>query len=105
MQTTSSALVTLTVAALIALPFATTPMPGHGAEPANAAISQKAMPAVVNISIWKIKQPEDPSQPPRRIKAYGSGFVIDPSGIIVRSSARSRSPSRRRYRSISVSDR
>jgi S1-C subfamily serine protease len=34
-------------------------------------------------SIWKIKQPDDLSAPPRRIKAYGSGFTIGPSGIVV----------------------
>jgi serine protease Do len=76
-------IVTLVLAALIALPLGAAPLSLHAAESANAAVAQKAMPAVVNISIWKIKQPDDPSQPPRRIKANGSGFIIDPSGIIV----------------------
>ena len=76
-------IVTLALAALIALPLGAAPLSVHAAESANAAVAQKAMPAVVNISIWKIKQPDDPSQPPRRIKANGSGFIIDPSGIIV----------------------
>ena len=73
----------LVLAALFALPFATMPIPAKSAESANTAIAQRAMPAVVNISIWKIKQPDDPSEPPRRIKANGSGFIIDPTGIIV----------------------
>jgi serine protease Do len=76
-------LVILALAALFALPFAATPISAHAAGAADVAIAQKAMPAVVNISIWKIKQSDDPSASPRRIKADGSGFVIDPSGIIV----------------------
>jgi serine protease Do len=63
--------------------FAATSIPACRAESANTAIAQKATPAVVNISTWKIKQPDDPSQPPRRIKTYGSGFIIDPTGTIV----------------------
>ncbi len=76
-------IVTLALGALVALSVAITPTPARCAESANATIAQKAMPAVVNISIWKIKRSEDPSQPPRRIKAYGSGFIIDPNGVIV----------------------
>ena len=76
-------IVTLALAALLTTVFATTSIPACSAESANAAIAQTAIPAVVNISVWKIKQPDDPSQPPRRIKAYGSGFIIDPTGTIV----------------------
>ena len=75
--------VILALAAVFALPFVATPIPACAAEWTAAAIAQKAIPAVVNISIWKIKLSDDPSVPPPRIKAYGSGFVIDPSGIIV----------------------
>ena len=52
-------------------------------ESSDAAVAQKAMPAVVNISTWKVKQPEKEGNSPRRVKTYGSGFIIDPSGIIV----------------------
>ena len=52
-------------------------------ESGDAAVAQKAMPAVVNISTWKVKQPEKEGDSPRRVKTYGSGFIIDPSGIIV----------------------
>ena len=76
-------LVILALAALFALPFAASPIPACAGESTDAAIAQKAMPAVVNISVWKIKRSDDPSVPPRRIKSFGSGFVIDPSGIIV----------------------
>jgi serine protease Do len=41
------------------------------------------MPAVVNIAIWKLRPPLEAGGQPRRVKAYGSGFIIDPSGIIV----------------------
>ena len=73
----------LVLAVLFALPFATMPIPARSTESANTALAQRTMPAVVNISIWKLKQSDDPSEPPRRIKANGSGFIIDPTGIIV----------------------
>ena len=44
---------------------------------------KQATPAVVNISEWKMRAATQPDQSPRRIKVYASGFVIDPSGIIV----------------------
>jgi serine protease Do len=52
-------------------------------ESGDAVVARKATPAVVNISTWKVKAPEKPTDSPRRVKTYGSGFVIDPSGIIV----------------------
>jgi serine protease Do len=76
-------IVMLAMAALLTLPFAATPARARGPESVDAIIAQKAMPAVVNISTWKTKRSDDPSEPPRRIKTYGSGFIIDPSGIIV----------------------
>jgi serine protease Do len=45
--------------------------------------AQTATPAVVNIALWKLRPPTRDGDPPRRVKVYGSGFVIDPSGIIV----------------------
>ena len=35
------------------------------------------------IAIWKLRPPLEAGGQPRRVKAYGSGFIIDPSGIIV----------------------
>jgi serine protease Do len=52
-------------------------------ENGEAAVAQQAMPAVVNISTWKLRPPTNPGDPSRRVKTYGSGFIIDPSGIIV----------------------
>src|SRR5271166_2606960 len=48
-----------------------------------AAVAQNATPAVVNIATWKIRAPVKAGGPPRRVRSNGSGFIIDPSGIIV----------------------
>ncbi|HTI83879.1 MAG TPA: trypsin-like peptidase domain-containing protein [Acetobacteraceae bacterium] len=50
---------------------------------ADAQIAQQATPAVVSISLWKVRDATKPGAAPRRVKVYGSGFIIDPSGIIV----------------------
>lgn len=52
-------------------------------ETVDVSVVHKATPAVVNIAIWKVRPPANPGDTPRRVKAYGSGFIIDPSGIIV----------------------
>ncbi len=77
------AIETLAPVALIAVAFATPPAAARVMESADAVVAQKAIPAVVNISTWKVKQPENAGDPPRRVKTYGSGFIIDPSGLIV----------------------
>ena len=44
----------------------------------------KLLPAVVNIETLKFKpDPNDKSAPPRRVEAFGSGFIIDASGYVV----------------------
>ena len=43
----------------------------------------KLLPSVVNIETLKYKKGDDPSAAPRRIEAFGSGFVVDPAGLIV----------------------
>jgi S1-C subfamily serine protease len=52
-------------------------------EAGDAAAVALAAPAVVSISVWQETASDQPGGPPRRIKAYGSGFIVDPSGIIV----------------------
>ena len=52
-------------------------------ETGDAAVVKQASPAVVNIAEWKVHTPTRPGQSPRRVKVYASGFVIDPSGVIV----------------------
>ena len=52
-------------------------------ESGDAQIAQQATPAVVNISLWKVREASTPGGSSRRVKVYGSGFIIDPSGIIV----------------------
>jgi len=44
----------------------------------------KLLPAVVNIEVLSFKPDEkNKSAPPRRVEAFGSGFVVDPSGYVV----------------------
>ena len=54
-------------------------------EAGDAEAVQRAAPAVVSISTWKVKTSDQPSASPQRqrIKTFGSGFIVDPSGIIV----------------------
>jgi serine protease Do len=52
-------------------------------EVGDAAIVQQVRPAVVSIAEWKVRAATEAGGSPRRIKAYASGFIIDPSGIIV----------------------
>jgi serine protease Do len=52
-------------------------------EPGEAAVAQLALSAVVNISTWKVRPAQKAGERPRRVKTYASGFIIDPSGIIV----------------------
>ena len=71
------------LAALVSLPFANPPAFARTMESGDAVAAQKATPAVVNISTWKLRQPTKPGETARRVKTYGSGFIIDSSGIIV----------------------
>ena len=44
----------------------------------------QVLPTVVNISVIElVPDPADPAAPPRRVEHFGSGFIVDPSGIIV----------------------
>ena len=70
------------------LVFVTLALPGSQAsarvmEVGDAAIVQQVQSAVVNIAEWKVRAATEPGGSPRRIKVYASGFIIDPSGIIV----------------------
>src|SRR4051794_28857732 len=56
---------------------------GRSMNPSEAAILRQVAPAVVSISVWKMRASDQPGEPRRRVKTYGSGFVIDSSGIIV----------------------
>ncbi len=76
-------LLTLTCTALVAIPSLSAPAWSRSMESGDAAIVRQDEPAVVNISTWKVKPPEKPGDTPSRVKIDASGFVIDPSGIIV----------------------
>ncbi len=73
----------LNLATLAALALLGSAAPARVIEGGDAAIVKQASPAVVNIAEWKVHASTQPDQPPRRIKVYASGFVVDPSGIIV----------------------
>lgn len=68
---------------LLAVPLIGGPVSARVMETHEAAIAQQSIPAVVNISTWKLRPPSNPGDTPRRVKTYGSGFIIDPAGIIV----------------------
>ena len=73
----------LSLATSVALAFPGSPASARVLETGDAAIVKQASPAVVNIAEWKVHSSTQPDRSPRRIKVYASGFVIDPSGIIV----------------------
>lgn len=56
---------------------------GRATDLGEAAVLRQVAPAVVSISVWKVRASDQPGEPPRRVKTYGSGFIVDPSGIIV----------------------
>ena len=76
-------LLILAVTVLFAMPITRTPAAARVMERGDAAIARNAMDAVVNISTWKVQPPANPGDPTRRMKTYGSGFIVDPSGVIV----------------------
>ncbi len=73
----------LNFAAFVALCLPCSPASSRVMETGDAVIAREAMPAVVNISTWKVHPPSGPGDTSRRVKVYASGFIIDPSGIIV----------------------
>jgi serine protease Do len=71
------------VLALVIALFVSVAASARTMETNDAAIVRKAAPALVNIAEWKVSSATEPNQPPRRVRVYASGFVIDPSGLIV----------------------
>lgn len=67
----------------ITLAFICFPASARVMEVSDAAIARQATPAVVNIAEWKVRPATKPGRPPGLIKVYASGFIIDPSGLIV----------------------
>jgi serine protease Do len=68
--------------ACFALLYPRSPTVARGVQIDEAAAARRAAPSVVSISVWKVVPPSQPGGSPQRVKFYGSGFVIDPSGII-----------------------
>lgn len=73
----------LSVLAFVTLAFLGSPTSAHVMEAGDAVIARQASPAVVNIAEWKVHPATKSGQSPGRVKVYASGFVIDPSGLIV----------------------
>ncbi len=69
--------------ALAALISFDSPVFGRTMETSEAAVLHQVAPAVVSISVWKVRPSDQPGEPARRVKTYGSGFIVDPSGVIV----------------------
>jgi serine protease Do len=72
-----------TLVAFIIMPFTSALALAGRSDTADAIVAQNATPAVVNIATWKMRPPAEAGAPPRRVRTNGSGFIIDPSGIIV----------------------
>lgn len=72
-----------TCTALVVILLVGAPAWSRSIESRDAEIAQHDEPAVVSISTWKVKPPVKPGDTPSRIKIDASGFVIDPSGVIV----------------------
>jgi serine protease Do len=73
---------------ILAFALASVLWPGAAAlarsmEIGDAAAVRRTAPAVVNILTWKMPASDQPGGLPRRVKSYGSGFVIDATGVIV----------------------
>jgi serine protease Do len=79
-RTHLQALIWLAVLLLTAL---TPPAHARSMDPGEAAVLRQVAPAVVSISVWKVRDADHPGGEHRRVKTYGSGFIVDPSGIIV----------------------
>src|SRR5512133_2000670 len=73
----------LIFASFVMMPAISGKAPARTMSAGDITVAQTATPAVANIALWKLRPPANPGDPQRRVKVYGSGFLIDPSGIIV----------------------
>jgi serine protease Do len=73
----------LALALFVTAPSLGSPALGRSTDPVDALIARQVTPAVVRIATWKLRPAAEPGGPPRRLMFYGSGFIIDPSGLIV----------------------
>jgi serine protease Do len=49
----------------------------------DAATLEKIIPAVVDLALWKLRPPTTAGGEVRRVRTHGSGFIVDPTGIII----------------------
>ena len=73
----------LFVLTFVTLTFLASPASARVMETGDAAIVRQASPAVVSIAEWKVRAATQPDKPSRRVRVYASGFIIDPSGLII----------------------
>ena len=73
----------LSFVTFITLAFICFPASARVMEVGDAAIARQATPSVVNIAEWKLRPAKHPHQSAGLIKVYASGFIIDPSGLII----------------------
>ncbi len=62
------------------------PCPGMAAganDTSDSGTLERVMPAVVDLALWKLRPSTTPGGEARRVRTHGSGFIVDPSGIIV----------------------
>ncbi len=71
------------VFAIVAAVCSGAPVFARSIEPGDVAAVNRATPAVVSIHTWQVVAPDQPGGSPQLIKFFGSGFVVDPSGILV----------------------
>jgi S1-C subfamily serine protease len=53
------------------------PAIGRSMDLGEASILRQVAPAVVSISVWKARASDQSREPSRRVKTYGSGFIVD----------------------------
>src|SRR5690349_10061070 len=52
-------------------------------EMSEADVIRHVLPSVVNVTIWKPAANQGNSESAKREQLYGSGFIIDPSGLVL----------------------
>jgi serine protease Do len=72
-----------TLIAFIAGTIVTSQVSARVMDGGDADVVRQTMPAVVNLTVWKVHPGAKLGEAPRRVSNYGSGFIVDPAGIIV----------------------
>jgi serine protease Do len=76
-------LVLIAAGLLGVLSIPTTALATGAIDTSDSAMLQRVTPAVVDLSLWKLRPSPKAGGEPRRVRTHGSGFIVDPAGIIV----------------------